>query len=321
MEPTATESSIKHHELPLPPAEKTALDRSEAAQASSVQSAASAQNMVELANRAATVAVDVIDEVSSPSLEPAPSQPLTRGVSFPEYGRDYRCIDDLFSEETGQYIEEFFSSPEADALPGIVREHRKIYYTAREIPLYFSAGHELENPESVCPKNAGLALALEEITLLALSRFAQELKLQGRHLITCQMVSYTPPSDLTLGQGWHFDLGAKETMVAVLQNDFSTIVPNAGLDLSVNTVESVFNPFELSKDADAVPEPEYLVVPYPRYGALFVHGRQGKIIHKMSSLAARTFPKERPLKRTIIQIFRRDEEWCANWQRTHGVRV
>lgn len=234
-----------------------------------------------------------------------------RRANLPEYGRDYRVITDLFPIHTGKYFEDFFSSPKVKATD--VGGNRKIYYVATNIRLYFSNSHKLENTQSICPQNIGLPSELEELILLSISRFAKELKLQGQHTIWCQISSYTPPSGQTLDQGWHYDVGAKETMIAVLQSDFSTVIPNAGLDLSLNAVNGVFSPFERSKDEEAIPEQDHLALSYPRYGALFVHGRQGKVIHKMSTLAARTFSKDQSLKRTIIQLARRDEDWCAKW--------
>lgn len=118
---------------------------------------------------------------------------------------------------------------------------------------------------------------------------------------------------MSLGQGWHFDVGAKETMIAVLQNDFTTVEPNAGLDLSLNTVDGPFNPYENSKDEEAVATRQYLALSYPHFGAIFVNGRQGKVIHRMSELAARRLLEGRPLKRTVIQIARIDADWRSQW--------
>ncbi len=254
-------------------------------------------------------------EQSPPGQSLTPVTNFTNRVNLPQPGRDFRQISNLFPEDRGEYFDSFFSSINTLSMEGM--GGRVIHYAARNVSLYFSDSYQLENPTSVCPSNVGLSPILEEIIILSLSRFAQELKLQGKHIINCQISSYTPSSGTTLSQGWHFDVGAKETMIAVLQNDFSTVNPNAGLDMSLNTVDAVFNPFELSKDEEAIPK-KCLSLSYPKNGALFVHGRQGKIIHRMSELAARTFTKEQPCKRTIIQIARRDENWCASWAAEHN---
>lgn len=231
---------------------------------------------------------------------------LGNRVTLPQKGREYRTIEDLLPEDD---YERFVSLTRS--IPMIRDPRECIFVFIPDTTLSFSALHKLEG-ESIFWSEIGLKNPfLQKVYRILLNRFAEELSLVGRHTICMQVTKYWPKCNRTTSQGWHFDLATSYTMGMEIYNDFPRAnKDDKGLDISYNAIPGPFSAVLRCREEDASPlNGAYTSLSYPRNGALIFQGKQGGVIHRMSTLAAKIFPADKPDSRATVQIFLNDPHW------------
>jgi len=152
-----------------------------------------------------------------------------------------------------------------------------------------------------------LSPLMEQILVTFVNRFANELKWTDRHTIDFQIYRYTPLSGQDMTQKWHYDQGARKSMVMVIENDFEYF-NGLGINIAQNGLSGPFNPNDHCDELNITPKDgQYISTNYPPNGAVIFDGKEGELVHQMSTLTARTFDPPKSLVRTIIQI--KDRAW------------
>lgn len=239
------------------------------------------------------------------------NQLTSENSTVPQLNAQYKFVHHIFSYSEFAIISSQAKNRPADfKLKG--EQYRELLFALPiQAEFSFSVDHKLENSETAFEKYNLINQLAKRIYNTLLNRFAQELKLEGTHTFACQIVRYTPKINEDMGQGWHYDTGAFATIAMVLQNDFDYIKDNChGLDIAFNGVPGPFSPDKPSLDEEASPKDgHYTSLSYPQNGAIIFKADQGRVIHRLSELAAKNFSADNPLTRTIVQLVIKDKNW------------
>lgn len=216
---------------------------------------------------------------------------------IPQLGIHYFPVNNIFTCEELANI-----NLECETLaPTFCNEVHEIYYTG-EKKLEFSLEHELKMPHLELPD------VIHYLYVKLINRFANEIKLVGKHTISFLWLRLKPYSNRSCSQNWHFDKGTDKTMVVVLKNDFA-YSKGVGLNIAVNKDQGVFSGSRFTDEQREVAplDDQWISVPYEP--GIIVVAEKGKIIHEMSHLAPQNFAPHGSKTRVIVQIKLMDSNW------------